>query len=337
MGEVLVTGGTGIVGVHLLVELTAGGQRVRALHRADSDRAVVARIFRHYRPDAADLLERIEWVPGDLDDITALTEALDGVEHVYHAAAIVSFDPRDAKAMDRVNRVGTENLVNAALITGVRRLLHVSSTATIGEGNAGEVRDEGMPWNEAGRSPYALSKYAAEREVYRGIAEGLDATIVNPSVVIGPGAPGRSSMALAERLSRGTRFFPPGTNGVVDARDVAGCMVGLMRAGGTGERYLLVGANPSYRELFTAFARAFGKPAPTHRIAPWLLELAWRAERVRTLFGGRALVTRHTVGSAVATRRYSSAKVEATLGHTFRSVEEMTRNVADFMGGRPAY
>ena len=337
MGAVLVTGGTGIVGGHLLLELAVAGTEVRALHREGSDRRSVEQVFRHYRPDADALLKRVEWVTGDLDDVAALHDAMAGVQHPYHAAAVVSFDPRYRHALDRVNRVGTENLVNAALRAGVGRLLHVSSTATIGNGRPGEAWDEGTPWEEKGRSPYALSKYAAELEVYRGIAEGLDAVIVNPCVVIGPGAPGRSSMVLAERLRKGTAYYPPGANSVVDARDVAACMVRLMRDGRTGERHLLVGASPSYRELFAAFAQAYGRPVPTRRIPPWALAMVWRLERVRTLFGGRPLITRHTAASAITQRAYDAAKVKAAIDCSFRGLDEMTRNVADFHAGRRAY
>ena len=331
----LITGGTGIVGAHVLLACTAGGRTVKALRRAGSDVAVVERIFRHYRNDADALLQRIQWVEGDLHDMPALLAALDGVTHVYHAAALVSFDPRDDLALMRTNAAGTANLVNAALERGVRRLCHVSSTATIGTAPEGQQRDEALPWTEdRDTSPYAQSKYQAELEVYRGIAEGLDAVIVNPCIVIGPGAPGRSSMTMVERVRKGIGYHPPGSNAVVDARDVADCMLALMEQGVTGERYLLVGENLDYRGIFSALAGAFGKPPPTHALPAWLLALAWRMERLRTLFGGRPLVTRHTAHSAVIRRSFSNAKVSATLGHRFRNAAEMAANVAAYPGLR---
>jgi nucleoside-diphosphate-sugar epimerase len=327
-----ITGGTGIVGVHLLLERTAAGERVRALHRRHSDRSIVARVFRHYRADADALLARIEWVEGDLEDVLSLEDALAGVERVYHAAALVSFDPRDSRRLVRVNTEGTANLVNAALACGVRRLCHVSSTAAIGHAPAGMLRHEDLPWEpDRYSSPYALTKHAAELEVARGIAEGLDAVIVNPCIVIGPGAPGRSSMAMVERLRRGTRFFPPGSNAVVDARDVAACCVALMEKGATGERYLLVGENVSYRRLFTVFAEAFGNKPPMHRLPPLVLGIAWRMEWLRSLLGGRPIITRHTARSVIEVRAYANTKVSAALGFTFRPLEEMVANTAAFV------
>jgi nucleoside-diphosphate-sugar epimerase len=279
------------------------------------------------------MIDRVEWAHGDLFDMPSLHDAMTGVERVYHAAAVVSFDPRDTRILRRTNVEGTANVVNAALVEGVHRLCHVSSTATIGVPADRGERHEGIPF-EAGAhtSPYALSKHLAELEVHRGIAEGLDAVMVNPCVVIGPGAPGRSSMTLLERLQRGTRFYPQGSNAVVDARDVAYCTAAIMERGATGERHLLIGANIAYKELFRVMSEAFGKPAPSLRIPPWTLELAWRLERLRSRFGGRPFITRHTAYSANEMRRYSNAKVKTLLGHRFHDVEAMAVNMAAFMG-----
>lgn len=209
----------------------------------------------------------------------------------------------------------------------------MSSTAAIGQAPDNVPRTEAMPWAlDKDTSAYAVSKYEAELEVQRGIAEGLDAVIVNPCVILGPGLSGRSSMTLAERLRKGTAFYPPGSNAFVDARDVAACMVALMERGGTGERYLLVGENVSYRTLFNAFTKAFGKPLPHRPLQAWMLGLAWRVERLRTaLMGGRAMVTRDTVDSALMQRSYSNDKVRAVLGHRFRTVDEAVANVAAYL------
>jgi nucleoside-diphosphate-sugar epimerase len=257
---------------------------------------------------------------------------MEGVTQVYHAAAMVSFDPRDGRHMHKVNVEGTANVVNAALNAGTRRLCHVSSVATIGQGRAGEARHEGTPWQaDRHTSAYALSKYEAEMEVLRGLAEGLDAVMVNPCVVLGPGLPGRSSMTLVERLAKGTRFHPPGSNAVVDARDVAIAMVKLMQQGGNGERYILAGENLGYKELFTLLAKAFGRAEPSFPLPAWALQLAWCAERIRTsLLGGRAFVTRNTVHTALSHRSYDASKAKRA-GISFRTAEEAVANVAAFV------
>ena len=329
----LVTGGTGIVGVHVLLELAVQGKQVRALHRKASDRDLVRRVFEHYGSES--VINRIEWVEGDLLDVTSLAEALIGVRHVYHAAAMVSFDPRHAQMLHEANVQGTANVVNAALAAGVKRLCHVSSTAAIGWAAPGVERDETLPWgDEKDVSDYARSKYQAELEVQRGIAEGLDAVMVNPCVIIGPGAAHKSSMTLVERMQRPMRFFPPGSNTVVDARDVAACMVQLMERGPTGERYLLVGENVSYAQLFGALARSFGIAPPKYTAKSWMLGLAWRLERVRTaFFGGNPLVTRDTANSAITVRSYSNKKVIALLGYRFRTLAESVANVSAFTKG----
>ncbi|MDQ3099891.1 MAG: NAD-dependent epimerase/dehydratase family protein, partial [Bacteroidota bacterium] len=232
----LITGSTGIVGIHLLYACTNSGERVRALYRKGGDRSIVATVFKHYSRDAEQLLEKIEWVEGELQDIGSLKDAMSGIDRVYHAAAMVSFAPGDTRTLYKVNAGGTANVVNAALLQGIHRLCHVSSTAAIGQAAPSIERDETIPWSgDRSTSSYAASKYESELEVYRGIAEGLDAVIVNPCVIIGPGAAGRSTMTLIEKMKKGTRFYPPGSNSVVDARDVATCMRMLMERGGTGE------------------------------------------------------------------------------------------------------
>jgi dihydroflavonol-4-reductase len=325
----LVTGGTGIVGAHVLLALAGKGSRVRALARPAADRDLVARIFRHYHGDAGSgLYDQVEWVDGDLLDPHALLEACTGVRHVYHAAAVVSFAPGDAVRMRLTNVGGTAAVVDAAREAGVERLCHVSSTAALGRPTDGPAHEE-TPWNvDLAISPYARSKYDAELEVYRGIAEGLDAVIVNPCVVLGPGAQGRSSMALAERLGRGTRFHPPGSNAVVDARDLAEAMLKATASGTTGRRYVIAGENLSYRALFHMYADAYGHAKPEQELQPWMLEAAWRIEAVRSLFTGRKpLVTRHTVASSLSRRSYDASRARTELGMVFRTAEESVLNV----------
>ena len=328
----LVTGGTGIVGAHVLDALLARGRGVRALLRKGSDPSIVQRILKHYHTDGAERFQRIQWVEGDLFDVDALRDAMQGVEHLYHCAALVSFDPRDRPAMLAVNAEGTANVVDAALETGVRRLCHVSSTATIGGGMDGGTGDETKPFVQNGSSSaYAISKAKAELEVHRGIAEGLDAVMVNPCVVLGPGIAGRSSMTMVERVRKGSKFYPGGSNAVVDARDVATAMTRLITEGGTGERYLLIGEGISYRNLFTLIAQSAGKVAPATLLPAWALELGWRVDALRTIFGGRPLITRNTARTASRIRLYDGSKAERLLGMKFRSAEESVANVAAFL------
>ncbi len=338
----LVTGGTGIVGVHVLNELLDRGRSVRALHRAGSDRDLVLRVLRHYHADGEARFKRIEWVEGDLLEPDALSTAMKGVERVFHCAALVSFDPRDSERMFLHNITGTANVVNAMLASGVERLGHVSSTATIGFRPDGGANDESVEFkSDKSASAYAISKHEAELEVQRGIAEGLHAVMVNPCVVIGPGPAGRSSMTIMERLRKGSRFYPRGSNAVVDARDVAIALVRLLDEGvtpgqspGNGERHLLIGENISYRDLFSTIARNAGKSAPTTAIAPWTMEFAWRFERLRTLFGGRPLVTKASARTASRQRLYDGSRARKVLSMEFRKAEEAVANTERFLRGQ---
>ncbi|MBL0045553.1 MAG: NAD-dependent epimerase/dehydratase family protein [Flavobacteriales bacterium] len=335
----LVTGGTGIVGAHVLNELLARDGSVRAIHRSTSDRDLVRRILRHYHADGDARFDRIQWVEGDLLDPDALSEAMSGIERVFHCAALVSFDARDREAMFRNNISGTANVVNAMLANGVQRLCHVSSTATIGAridgspnpGSEARVNEDVPFVSGKNASPYAVSKHEAEMEVQRGIAEGLHAVMVNPCVVIGPGANGRSSMTIIDRMRNGSRFFPRGSNAIVDARDVATAMVRMIDEGSCGERYLLIGENLTYKKLFGTVANAFGKSSPVSELHPWMLELAWRAEAARTLFGGRPMITKISARTASRTRNYDGSRARNLLAMNFRNVEEAVQNVARFL------
>ena len=339
MRYALVTGATGIVGTHLLVELLQQGLPVRALVRPGSDRDIIRRVFAHYAPENADTWwSAIEWMEGDVLDTASLADAMHGVEHFYHTAALESFYPRDVANMFEVNIGGTANVVNMALETGVQRLCHVSSIGALGRSNNGTPVDESHPWDgDATHSPYAVSKYEAELEVQRGVLEGLDAVIVNPALIMGPGTPGRSSNSMAHRLHKGTRFYPPGSNSVVDARDVAKACVALMRTEGEGERYVLAGEDVTYQRLFSLYAEAFGHPPPTWRTRSWMLELAWRLERLRSwVTGTRPMITRQTTLTARMQRRFSSGKVRSKLGFTFRNAQEAVRNTAAFITAQRA-
>src|SRR5690606_26945411 len=184
---ILVTGGTGLVGAHLLYFLLNNGQKVKAIHRKSSDLNAVLQVFGYYTSEAKKLFNNIEWVEANLNDIPALTKAFQGVEYVYHAGAYVSFDPKNFSKLQKSNIEGTANVVNLCLEFGVKKLCHVSSIAAIGKSESEPIHEE-MPWNpDDDNNVYAISKYGAEMEVWRGTQEGLDAVVVNPGVIIGSG------------------------------------------------------------------------------------------------------------------------------------------------------
>jgi dihydroflavonol-4-reductase len=327
----LVTGATGIVGSHVVAELLALGKPVRVLYRQASSLEHLWSVLRHYGLERE--VQRVERLQGDVLDVGSLAEAMHGVQHVYHCAALVSFASKDRRDLLRTNVLGTAQVVDAALQAGVFRFVHVSSTAAIGPVPVGHVADERTPWDANARlSGYAESKYLAELEVYRGLAEGLRAVMVNPAVVLGPGNNGRSSDAIVKRLARGTGWYPPGTNGFVDARDVARAMHLLCEADRVGERFLLAAHNLAYKELFARMAYALHARLPTREVRPWMMQLGWRLEAARTLFGGKPLVTRATARTACAQRRYAGEKIIEATAMAYRSLEDTLSNLAAFQG-----
>jgi dihydroflavonol-4-reductase len=321
---ILVTGGTGLLGAHLLLELTRSGKAVKALKRPTSNISLVEKTFSWYAQDWQTSFNKIEWTDGDISDPESLTEVLRGVTHVYHSAAMVSFSPQDDPEMMRSNIQGTANLVNACLEAGVKKLCHVSSVAALGGSlNGAEVSEESK-WSPSKKSSaYALSKFQSELQVWRGISEGLNAVIVNPSVILGPGNWNQGSPSLIRRVDRGLKFYTKGVTGFVDVRDVAKCMVLLMDSDVSCERFLINSENLPYRGVFTMIADQLGKTPPNWHASRPLLEIAWR---LAWLWGKisftKPALTKNTARSGRNVTNYSNEKIRNAIGYEFISVEQ---------------
>jgi dihydroflavonol-4-reductase len=322
---ILVTGGTGLVGSHLLQALARDGKPVRAIKRASGDIGMVRKVFDLYSPEPEKDFSLIEWVEAYLMDIFSLEDAMEGVEEVYHCAAVVSFLPGDRKKLLQVNTVGTANIVNTALEKKIRKLCHVSSIAALGRPeNQSDLIDEKLVWKASkNNSNYAVSKYGAEREVWRGTAEGLDAVIVNPSIILGVAGPGQGSSRIFNAVWEGLKFYPLGKNGFVDVRDVVRAMILLMNSDIRNERFILNADNIEYKTLFDLMAAAMSKPGPSVKVSPLVSGLAWRIEKLRSMITGvKPLITRETARTAVQQNRYSNEKIRKELGFEFTPIEE---------------
>jgi nucleoside-diphosphate-sugar epimerase len=327
---ILVTGGTGLVGSHLLLELAGKGQPVRALKRPSSKLDYVKMVFDHYADDPDRLFQRIEWVEGDILDIMSLEEAMRGVDDVYHAAAIVSFHKSDREEMMKTNAEGTANVVNVALEEKVRKLCYVSSIAALGRAENNGITDENTPWiNSKDNSAYSLSKYNAEKEVWRSMEEGLNAVIVNPSIILGLASPHKGSSQIFSTVWNGLKFYTPGINGFVDVRDVVRIMVRLMDSDISSERFVVNAGNIRYKDLFEWIAEAYNKPKPSIPVNHLMSGLAWRAMKIMSLFNGKPpLVTRETARTARSEYRYASDKVRKDLEYSFMDPEQTVRETA---------
>lgn len=331
MKKAWLSGATGLVGIHLAKALLQRGYALHAIKRAETDTAHVQKIFEVYA--CAELFEKIVWHNANLNDIESLIDSMQVCEVAYHAAAMVSFNGSNARQLQRTNIQGTANVVNACLASGVPTLAYVSSTAALGRNPKTKVVNENIPWTEDKHtSSYAISKHYAEREVWRGGEEGLNITMVNPCVIIGPGKWGQSSTSLMQQADAGLKFYTSGSNAFVDVRDVAEVLIQLTEKQVFNERFLLIGENLSFKTLFDTLAEALNKPKPSIATPRFLAEVAWRLLKTGSLITGKeAKITRETVASAYRTTHYKSDKLKSFLPeYKTYSVKEAAENAARF-------
>lgn len=320
----LVTGGTGLVGSHLLYDLVFSGKKVRALRRKTSDIEWVEKVFSYYNENSKELFERIEWVEGDMLDIFSLEKALEGIDKVYHCAAMVSFDPSDADKLMHVNIQGTANLVNVCLEKNIEKFAMISSIAALGRAVDGQYIDERSQWKASkNNTAYAISKFNSEREVWRASEEGLPVVIVNPSLIIGPGDWSEGSAQFFSTVWDGFPFYSEGVNGFVDVRDVARATIFLMDSEVVNERFILNSENISYKVLLSKVAESLGKKPPGFRVNRLMGQIAWRIEKIRTTFTGKnPLITKETAKTAVGRYYYSSKKIREKIKFEFMPMEK---------------
>lgn len=320
---ILVTGGSGLVGSHLLLELAKAGMQAKALIRTDASIDKIKKIFSWYEKDPESLIKNIIWVKGDMMDIFSLESALEGVDEVYHCAAKVSFDKRDRHSLVNVNQNGTANLVNAALVSGAKKICHVSSVSALGKTQQGETITENHFWKTSRQnSIYAVSKYAAEREVWRGHEEGLEAVVINPSIIIGPGDWVSGSTRLFSTIWNGVPAYTSGIGGYVDVRDVARVMIKLMETDITGQRYIISAENWSFEDIIKSIAKELGKKPPRIKLYPWMGEVGWIGEHFLRFFGRTPTLTKEIARSAFHQFYYDNSKIKETIGYRFIPIKE---------------
>lgn len=327
---IFVTGGTGLVGSHVLLKLTQQSREVKALKRESSCMSICRKIFSYYNADY--LFEKIHWVDGSINDISSLADAMKGCRFVLHCAAIVSFSKSDIEILKKTNIEGTANVMNIALSSGIEKVGYVSSIATLGRNSiAGEINEESYLQPSIIDSNYAVSKYFAEQEVWRASAEGLDVVIVNPSIILGPGDWKKGSSQIFETINKGLKFYTTGSTGYVDVDDVAEALIQLLFSKIKNERFIVSAENLLYRDCFDRIAIALGKDRATIKVTPFLKEIAWRMEAVKSFFTGRRpLVTKETANSAIIKKSFSSAKIQRTIGFQFTEINTTIKKYSDW-------
>ncbi len=326
---ILVTGGTGLLGAHLLYKLTSSGIEVRATYRDIKRLNITEKIFSYYHSSLEELMRKIDWVKCDLLDIENVKDTFEGIRSVYHCAAKVSFHSKDAQELMQNNATATNILVNQCLVSGIEHLVYVSSVAALGREANKSFYNENSHWKDSPEnSVYGLSKYKAEMEVWRGIEEGLNAAIVNPVIILGPGAWKESSSTIFETIEKGFNFYTPGANGFVDVRDVVEAMVTIANKKINRERFVLVSENMFYKDLFSLIAKGLNKKKPRIEAKRWMLWLLLYFQRTRELLGGpKAQITSETAASAFRISNYSADKAINQLGIKFIPIEHSVRDI----------
>ncbi len=322
---ILVTGGTGLVGSHLLYKLTKEGNAVVAIYRSKHTIAKVKAVFAFYADGVNEQFSLIKWKRATLDNIPELQEAFIGITHVYHAAALISFDAKAYKKLWKTNVKGTANIVNLCVANSVKKLCYVSSIAALGKPlDSDEVITEKTTWNpDVKKDVYAITKYAAELEVWRGSQEGLDVVIVNPGVVIGPGFWNSGSGELFKKINKGLVYYPTGGTGFVAITDVITAMVQLMGSTVAMERFTLVNKNLKYQEVIMLISDIFNKKPPEKPLQQWMLAILWRLDWLRCFVtrSSRKL-DRFGASSASSQSFYSSDKLIKSLDFEFSNLDK---------------
>ncbi|MEO0573775.1 MAG: NAD-dependent epimerase/dehydratase family protein, partial [Bacteroidota bacterium] len=272
---ILVTGGTGLVGAHLLFELSKDQESIKATYRNQKKIALVKKVFTYYTDQPDRLFEKITWIKANVLDVSSLGRAFHDVKKVYHAAALVSFDPKDDKKLLTTNIEGTANIVNLCIEHGVEKLCFVSSIAALGPSINGKPITEENEWTN-GSATYAVSKHFAEMEVWRGSQEGVPAVVVNPGIIVAPGFWKSSSGSFFHQAAKGPKYHLPSGTGFVGVNDVTKAMIQLMESKIINQRYILVNQNWTHKTFAQLLAKGLKQQLPEKEIKPWMLNLFWR-------------------------------------------------------------
>ena len=335
---ILVTGGTGLVGAHILLQLieysSIGSQKVRATYRTERSLDKTKALFTLYKKQA--LLDQIEWVFADITDVPSLEIAFQNVTTVYHCAALISFDPKDEGRLRKTNIEGTANIVNFCIAYHIQKLCFISSIATLGDSLPHETFiTEETEWNpENPHSDYAISKYGAEMEVWRGQQEGLEVIIVNPGVILGPVLPftdwEQGSGKLLTKVKKGLNFYTLGSTGFIAVTDVARITHHLMHSDIKNERFTLVAENLIFRDILNTMAAAVGKKQPQKHASPFMMEALWKIDWIAaTFFKQRRRLTQTTAKASYSNSLYANQKIKETLQTEFKNIHDYIKETAN--------
>ncbi len=327
---ILVTGGTGLVGSHLLYFLAKENDNITAMYRSKEKITATKKVFSYYTENYKDVFDKIRWIQADITDIPSLEKVFStSYDYIYHCAALVSFNPKDYHKMRKVNIEGTANLVNFSIENKVQKFCFVSSIAAVGDAINNEIVNEENEWVDTkDKHGYAISKYGAEMEVWRGSQENMDVVIVNPGVILGSGFFHEGSGKIFQQVYKGLKFYTNGVTGFIGVKDVATSLIQLANSTIKNERFILISENKSFKDVFHCIATYFKVKKPSIKITPLVTAIVWRIDWCITLLTKKApFLTKHTARSAHNKEYYSSQKIKDALDITFEPIEKVIEDV----------
>ena len=327
---ILVTGGTGMVGAHLLYQLVKDNEKIRAIYRSKERIEKVKEVFSLYDSDIS-LCSKIEWFKADITDVPSMVPAFIGVKKVYHCAAFISFNSKDYREMRKVNIHGTAIIVNLSVDANVQKICFVSSIATIGNSLREVLLTEENEWNpQEDNSGYSITKFGAEMEVWRASQEGIDVVIVNPGIILGAGFWASGSGKIFTQIFNGFKYYTEGVTGFVGVKDVVKTMVLLTNSSIKNERFILVSENKSFKEVFFLIADSFHKKRPYKKVSLWQTSIFWRISLLVSIISGKTpLLSKYAAKSANTVSTYSANKIKKALNFKFQNIEEVVKDVIE--------
>lgn len=320
---IFVTGGTGLLGSHLLYQLSKKFDNILALKQKNSNIDNVLNTFSIYDKNFKELFSKIHWVEGDIRDKYTILEYTKNIETVFHTAAFVSYNKRQKKNIYDINVLGTKNIINACIENKISELIYVSSIASLGENTNNLEISEETHYSENNNSNYSKSKFSAELEAWRGIGEGLNTIIINPSVILGPGYWDKGSSAIFSQIKKGLKYYTNGETGFVNVNDVAKIILLLKEKKAYNQRFIVSAENVKYKEIFNNISDKINSKRPYKYATKNLTKFAYNFENIKSfIFNTNPLITKETAITSHKTLRYSNAKITDYLNYKFTSINE---------------
>lgn len=310
---ILVTGATGLIGRYFVDLLLKKGFTVRAMIRNESDK------------QKFQIHPELSFIVADLLDYFSLQMAVNGVEYVINAAGVVSFDFSAKKSLYLTNVEGTANLVNVLLEKkNLNRLIHISSIAAVGRDLTNKIVDEDTKWTNSDlNSEYAISKYQGELEVWRGVEEGLNAVVFNPSIVLGQGDWTKGSLALFE-IAKTKSVYPDSSFNYVDVRDIGKVLLEALKNDVClGERYILNAGEVPFSDFYKKVrSRTDVAKEATKVPLKSLRVLSWIGSFLDRFFGVQIGMNKYLYNNLKNRFEYRTDKVFSLLSMEFHTLDE---------------